>query len=127
MNKPMHPDPEVQALMAKMYAKPFFVVLRTLSDASQLGPNLKAHIEYLTELEKAGRLLASGPFPSEDGPPDGGLTIVRGEDIDEVKALIETDPLISSGAFTCTVYPWVMNEGRITLQVDFSNSQFEVL
>lgn len=127
MSLPKHPDPAVKALMAQMYAKPFFVVLRTLNDPDKLAGNLKAHIEFLTELEASGHLFASGPFPSAEGPPAGGLTILRAEDMAQAKALIDPDPLIASGAFTYTLHPWVMNEGRITVQVDFSNSRFEVL
>ncbi|MGA5817652.1 YciI family protein [Kitasatospora sp. NPDC094028] len=51
------------------------------------------HREYLTRLQKDGKLVLSGPLTSDTG----GLLVFRAEDEAEVRALVDGDPYGGAG------------------------------
>ncbi|MFI6151475.1 YciI family protein [Kitasatospora sp. NPDC051170] len=57
-----------------------------------------AHRDYLTSLQKEGKLVLSGPLTSDTG----GLLIFRAEDEAAVRALVDADPYAEQGVLTET-------------------------
>jgi uncharacterized protein YciI len=72
-----------------------------------------AHLERLTALQDAGRLLLAGPFPaidaSDPGPNGftGSLIIAEFDSLDEARAWADTDPYAAAGVYgKVTVKPF---------------------
>ena len=77
---------------------------------------------YHVQLEKKGTLFATGPVHDEKGKLEYEQTVVFAGSADEVKKIADADPAISSGARSYTVQTWEMNEGRVAVAADMSDS-----
>lgn len=85
------------------------------------------HLARQYELEQSGVLFAAGPFVNEDGKPQGpGMIIVRARDEEEARAIADADPYHQRGFRTYRLQRWMLNEGNLGLQVNFSNQTFTV-
>jgi uncharacterized protein YciI len=61
--------------------------------------------QYLIDKQKSIKI--AGPFLGDTGQSIGGLAIIHGETEDDVRALIESHPLVSAGAFSrVELYAW---------------------
>jgi uncharacterized protein YciI len=64
-----------------------------------------AHLERLTRLRDAGRLLLAGPFPAIDaedpGPAgfSGSLIVAEFADLDAARAWADADPYLAAGVY----------------------------
>ena len=84
-----------------------------------LKPYLAEHLQYMIELEREGKLFASGPLGN---PIRGdGMTIVRAASEDEARELAKRDPFVINGIRTFTIKPWTVMEGSLSVTVNFSN------
>ncbi|ESL02150.1 hypothetical protein GCWU000282_02284 [Catonella morbi ATCC 51271] len=54
---------------------------------------VKRHVGYLKELDDLGKLILCGPFTDYDG----GIVILECRDIEEARAIAESDPFIKDG------------------------------
>ena len=84
----------------------FFVFLNSNPDKPQISDKEKeglqaAHMANLDRLAQEGKLLAAGPF--EGG---GGLLILDAENIDDAKALVQSDPAVEANRFKTEVLPF---------------------
>lgn len=111
-------DPRATALMAKMANYRLFVILWQ-GHGSDLSGHLAEHLDYMIEVEKSGRLFASGPL-GERSRSDG-MTIVRTASSEEAESVARGDPLFKAGLRTFTVEPWTVMEGRLTVSIDLSD------
>src|SRR3954466_8800263 len=84
-----------------------------------LKPYLADHLAYMIELERAGRLFASGPFG--DGTAADGMTIVRAANEEEARAMALRDPVVVNGIRTFTIQSWTAMEGSMSIKVNFSD------
>ncbi len=96
-----------------------------------LGPILaiiEQHLDYQRQLEADGILFAAGPIFTEDETEwlGEGLVIVRAASRAEAVAIAERDPMHASGARTFTVRPWMINEGGVSVRLDFSTQRFTI-
>lgn len=64
-----------------------------------------SHLEFLTGLFDAGRLVISGPTDAT-GPEPGALLIVRGDDAQDVETTMAEDPFARRGFVERTVRAW---------------------
>jgi hypothetical protein len=51
-----------------------------------------------------------------------GLTIVRAASFEEAEKLAKEDPFVISGQRRPTVRRWIVNEGRISVSIDLSDT-----
>ncbi len=72
-----------------------------------------AHLERLTALLNAGRLILAGPLPAIDSPDpgpagfQGSLMVVEFATLEEARAWAEADPYVAAGFFAgVEVYPF---------------------
>ena len=76
-----------------------FVLLKTGPNRIPAGPErdemFKGHFANINRLAGEGKLALAGPFDGVDGWR--GLYIFSVVDIDEVKKLVETDPVVAKG------------------------------
>lgn len=97
-----------------------------------LGPvlaNLERHLAFQVSLEAEGILFAAGPMWTDDeaGWEGDGMVVVRAGSRAEAEAIAARDPMHAAGARSYRVRPWMINEGRVTLRLDYSTQKFEVI
>lgn len=78
------------------------------------------------ELEREGVMFAAGPMWTDDEQSwEGeGLVVVRAESRQAAIAIAERDPMHVSGARSFRVRPWLINEGTLSVRLDFSTQKF---
>jgi uncharacterized protein YciI len=116
-------DRLTNARAAGLLAREFFVVHSDpAGDLDKVRKCLKQHITFQKEIERAGNLFAAGPLSDETGTQwtGRGLIILRAENLAAAHAIAKADPMHSSGARTYTLLPWMMNEGKFTLDITLS-------
>ena len=110
-----------------MLQKQLYVVSTT--PANGMGPvmeNLEEHLQFQISLEQKGIMLAAGPLWADDEHTwnGEGMVIIRADNLAHAREIAASDPMHASGARTFTVRPWLWNEGRIAVQVDFSTGGY---
>lgn len=121
MNQKNDAADELEKLKAKMWKKSFFVMARTNADTSKLAPNYLDHYRWIIDLEKQGKVYASGPLFNRDGSQAAGMTVFRVDSFEEAEMLAQGDPFVVSGAVTYILQEWQINEGRLNISVDLSD------
>lgn len=59
-----------------------------------------AHVEHVTKLNEAGRIVLAGPIKSDDGATSVGAVIVfEAADLEAARAVVEQDPYVQAGVF----------------------------
>jgi uncharacterized protein YciI len=89
-----------------------------------LKPYLADHLAYMIELERRGKLFASGPFG--DGTRGDGMTIVRAASETEAREIALADPFVINGIRTFTVQAWTVMEGSLNVTVNFSDRSAKI-
>ena len=109
---------KIRELLKGMLNLKLFVIF-SQGKGLDLKPYLADHLQYMIDIERKGKLFASGPFGN---PARGdGMTIVRAKDIDEAHEIAKRDPFVVNGIRTYTIEPWTVMEGSLTLTVNFSD------
>jgi uncharacterized protein YciI len=94
-------------------------VIFSFGKGLDLKPYLAEHLAYMIELERQGKLFASGPFG--DGTKGDGMTIIRAADAEEARAVALRDPFVVNGIRTFKIEAWTVMEGSLSLTVNFSD------
>ena len=101
-----------------------------------MGPvmkNLKDHLALQIEIEKKGIMFAAGPHREKDKENDEdswageGMIIIRADSLEEATKIAESDPMHSSGARSFTIKPWLMNEGKLSIEINFSDREVKII
>ena len=121
------PAQDVRAASSGMLQMQLFAIFTSPSNG--LGPvfaQMEEHLQFQMSLEKQGIMFAAGPLWTDDEQSwEGeGMVIIRAASAEAAKAIAEQDPMHRSGARTFRIRPWMVNEGSITLRVDFSSQTF---
>jgi uncharacterized protein YciI len=91
----------------------YFVFLNTNPDRAELpeaevNEIQQQHMANMDSLAKERLLLAAGPFHG-----GGGLQILSASNIEEAKALVNSDPAVKAGRFNTEIFPLEMGVGGI--------------
>lgn len=129
MSVPIITKDDILVASNGMLQKQLFVVFTT--PVNGMGPvmeNIEEHLKFQVSLEQRGIMLGAGPFWADDEHTwnGEGMVIIRADNLTHAKEIAATDPMHASGARSFTVRPWLLNEGRITVQIDFSTGQHAV-
>ena len=129
MSEPEIKAQDVLAASKGMLQKQLYVVFT--KPVSGMGPvmaQLSVHLEYQMKLERDGIMFGAGPFWTDDEQKwEGeGMVVIRAKSIAEARAIAAADPMHSSGARSYTVRPWLLNEGTMTLQINYSSGKVNV-
>ncbi|MGA7490766.1 MAG: YciI family protein [Xanthobacteraceae bacterium] len=119
---------EIEALRQRMLGKQLWVIMsKRVAPLEQVRKHLKAHLEHQIALEKQGIMYGAGPatVPGENEPAFG-LIIIRASSSDEARQIAERDPMHAAGVRTYTLYQWSMNEGRLSITLDFSDRSYRL-
>jgi len=83
----------------------YYAVFLVPIESRELNKEVVAkHAEHLKELDADGKLVLAGPFT--DHPT--GMLILRGENKDEIKSIVDKDPLVQGGFRTYEIRTWMM-------------------
>jgi len=112
-----------------MAQKQLYVVFTT--PTSGLDPvlkNIEEHLKFQVDLEKRGIMFGAGPFWDDDGQnwSGDGMVIIRAESLAAARRIAEQDPMHKSGARKFTIRPWLLNEGTLTLRLNFSEQKLRL-
>lgn len=130
MNSPTTiPVADVKAASKQMLQKQLYAIITSPVDG--IGPvlaNLENHLEFQIALERQGVLFAAGPMWSDDEQSwnGEGLIVVRASSRQEAIEIADRDPMHARRARTFVVRPWMINEGRVNLRLDYSTQTFEL-
>ena len=108
-------------------AKQFYMV--STRPTNGIGPvmeNIEAHLAFQEKLESDGIMFAAGPNWTDDEQAweGDGTVVIRADSLAAAKEIAAKDPMHSSGARTFTVRPWFVNEGTLSVQLDFATGKF---
>lgn len=119
---------EVIEIGKGFYGKTLFVITtRPARPDADLRTHMVAHLRSQIALEKQGVLFAAGPLTREDGAWSGtGMCIVRAANFEEARAIADADPMHKAGERVYDLQQWRLNEGRITLSINLSDSTVEL-
>jgi uncharacterized protein len=111
-------------------AKQLYVVFTT--PANGMGPvmaNIESHLAFQASLEEQGIMFAAGPHWTDDETSweGDGMVVIRASSLAEARAIAAKDPMHASGARKFTVRPWLVNEGTVTVKLNYAKATFEVL
>lgn len=87
-------------------------------------PYLAQHLQYMIELEREGKLFASGPLG--DPSKADGMTIVRAGDEEEARGMALRDPFVVNGIRTFKIVPWTVMEGSLNVTLNFSDQTTKI-
>lgn len=108
-------------------AKQLYVVFTKPVDGMEaVMKNLPTHLEFQEKLERDGIMFAAGPNWTDDEQDwqGEGMVVYRANSLDEARSIAAEDPMHKSGARTFTVRPWLVNEGRMTIELGFATGRF---
>lgn len=129
MSGPNITKDDILKASAGMLQKQLYVVFT--SPTNGMGPvmeNIEEHLKFQVDLEQRGIMLGAGPFWADDEHTwnGEGMVIIRADSLTHAREIAETDPMHSSGARSFKVRPWLLNEGRVTVEVNFSTGRHAV-
>jgi uncharacterized protein YciI len=99
-------------------------MFRTIVDPAKAKKVLLEHYRWIIGLEKEGVVFASGPLFADESAPGVGMTVFRVVDREAAAQLAFGDPFVTSGAATFEIKRWQINEGRISVSIDFSDQTY---
>ncbi len=118
-----------RAKLKGVMAKELYMVrMRPTVPLDELAPTVPDHLAYQEKLEAEGLLFAAGPLGDETGfdYSGEGLMIYRADSIHEAKKIAEQDPMFVAGKKTFEIRPWLVNEGRISIDIHLSKKSFDL-
>ena len=73
-------------------------------------------------------MFAAGPHWTDDVQHWGGegMVVVRAASLSEAETIAKEDPMHKCGARSYRVRPWLVNEGRLTVELDFASGRFRL-
>jgi uncharacterized protein YciI len=111
----------------KFLGKEMYLVVTRPVRSPEIAKRLQEHLDHQVELEKRGIMFAAGPlYPRDSDDPEAGMFVLRAKSFEEADAICKEDPLHKAGLRTYTIQKWRLNEGRITVTVDFSDQTMKI-
>lgn len=129
MSEPKITKDDILKATDGMLQKQFYVV--STSPIDGLGPVmavLEDHLAFLVKLGQDGVLFGAGPHWADDEHSwhGEGMVILRADSLEHAREIASQDPMHASGARKFTVRPWLLNEGGMSVQFDFSTGAYTV-
>jgi len=110
-------------------AKQLYVVFTTPTNG--IGPvmeNIKSHLEFQVALEKEGIMFAAGPNWTDDEKSweGDGMVVIRAKSLADAHDIAARDPMHKSGARKFKIRPWFVNEGTVSVRLNYSEGTFKM-
>lgn len=123
------PASAVREASGAMLQKQLYAVFTTPTDGlGSVFAQLDAHLAFQTGLERDGILFAAGPLWSDDEAEwhGEGMVILRAASRTEAMEIASRDPMHQSGARRFTIRPWMINEGALTIRLNYATQKFDI-
>jgi uncharacterized protein YciI len=118
---------DVHPLTNKFLGKEMYLVVTRPVRSPEIDKRLADHLAHQVELERRGIMFAAGPLYSRDSNlPEAGMFVLRASSFEEAEAIAKGDPLHAAGLRTFTLQKWRVNEGSITVKINYSDQTCEV-
>jgi len=118
---------DVHPLTKKFLGKELYLVVTRPVRSPEIEKKLADHLAHQVEMEKRGIMFAAGPlYPRGSDVPEAGMFLLRANSFEEAEALANEDPLHKAGLRVFTLQKWRMNEGCLTITVNFSDSTMTI-
>ena len=119
----------VHPLTSKFLGKEMYLVItRPVRSEMITDELLAAHLQNQIDLERRGIMFAAGPlYARGSDKPEAGMFVLRAASFEEAEALANEDPLHKAGARTYTLQKWRVNEGSITVTVNYSDQTAKIV
>lgn len=103
--------------------KLYIVFTSPTKDLDLVAEHVKEHLDYQVMLEKKGIMFAAGPIwdDNEDEWNGEGMVVIRAQSLQEAEAIAAADPMHISGARCYKIRPWLINEGSLSVTLNFSD------
>lgn len=107
------------AALAKMARPTLYACMSVNRDADGPRPSpqidtILAHLEWITQLDAEGRIVAAGPFVTPEQSMQGdGLLIIRADSEEEARAIFAQDPIHQGGYREAHVFGWQLHQGTL--------------
>ena len=118
---------DVHPLTKNFLGKELYLVVTRPVRSPEIEKKLADHLAHQVEMEKRGIMFAAGPLYSRGSDvPEAGMFLLRANSFEEAEALANNDPLHKAGLRAFTLQKWRMNEGSVTITVNFSDSTMTI-
>ncbi|QOL79360.1 YciI family protein [Pseudooceanicola spongiae] len=110
-----------------MLQKQLYAIFTTPTDGlGAVFANMEPHLAFQVQLENDGILFAAGPLWSGDGThwEGEGMVVVRAASPAAASEIAARDPMHQCGARSFVVRPWLINEGSVTLRLNYATQTF---
>ncbi len=106
----------------------YIVSTRPIDGIGPIMENLAVHLTFQEELERDGIMFAAGPNWTDDEQTweGDGTVVLRAGSLEDAKQIAARYPMHMNGARAFTVRPWLINEGRITVQLGLATGGFRM-
>ena len=92
-----------------------------------MADKLHEHILSQIDLERRNILFGAGPLQDEGkDKPTRGMFIIRAASFEDARAILDQDPFHKAGLRTYKLYRWNLNEGSISLTVNYSDQTVKI-
>ena len=78
-------------------------IVVTLNDFKDVSEHISEHLAYLKQLQREGRLIASGSF---SGELSGGMYVLQTASVEKAAAIVKNDPLVSNNVSSYSLKEW---------------------
>ena len=114
-------------ILEKVLNKPLYVIVTTaVASREEIEERLPEHLEHQIRLEQEGIMFGAGPLFTEQGKGGRGMIIVRAGSFEEAHAIADRDPFHKHGLRTYTVDRWQLNEGTVSIRINYSDGSYTI-
>jgi hypothetical protein len=112
----------LEQIVAGLLHKELYIAVTEPLGGAGLVDHLHEHILGQIDMERRHVLFGAGPLQDEDKDrPTRGMFIIRASSFAEARAILDQDVFHKSGLRTYKLYRWSLNEGSISVTVNYSD------
>lgn len=117
----------LDAVLAGLLHKELYVAVTEPLTGPGLPEKVGEHIRDQIDMERRHVLFGAGPLQDEDKDrPTRGMFIIRASSFTEARAILDQDVFHKAGLRTYKLYRWSLNEGSITVTVNYSDQTAKI-
>jgi uncharacterized protein YciI len=114
-------------VMAGLLHKELFIAVTEPLNGPGLAEHLEEHILGQIDMEHRHVLFGAGPLQDEGKDrPTRGMFIIRASSFAEARSILDQDVFHKSGLRTYKLYRWSLNEGSISVTINYSDQTAKI-
>jgi uncharacterized protein len=120
-------DKPLEKVLEGLLHKELYIAVTGPLGGPGLAEKLHEHILGQIELERSHILFGAGPLQDEGTDrPTRGMFIIRASSFAEARSILDGDVFHKAGLRTYKLYRWSLNEGSITLTINYSDQTAKI-